>query len=318
MCTYFPVFYIHLLGGRGYKGRDNIENEESEKQSRPSGPATLFDFLETKIKPEKEERGKQTISKKIFYMVISICPEILLFTQCFQTQKKSQEVTNRYKVITQPTDQMTTGHTITEENHQHIRILLLDQEEHIRILLLGQEEMTTELMEGDLNSEKTTDLNGIVDKITILTGPPKIMIEGNPTLTVKKDKGSVGTEIDMTVTGGETGGNKGNHTKVAATKKGTGRINKTGEITQIGTTKVVIDLKVGIKTESKEGNRTMTKTDLGQKCLAAVQNKIYQIRMQEIHRRPRIPTIQGTSFPSLPLHCHNITLMFLHLHFLSR
>lgn len=39
-------------GGRGQRGRDNGEEEDAAKQ-RPSGPATLFDFLETKIKPEK-------------------------------------------------------------------------------------------------------------------------------------------------------------------------------------------------------------------------------------------------------------------------
>lgn len=44
-------------GGRGQRGRDNGEEEDAAKQ-RPSGPATLFDFLETKIKPEKDSKEK--------------------------------------------------------------------------------------------------------------------------------------------------------------------------------------------------------------------------------------------------------------------
>ncbi|XP_062582280.1 tudor domain-containing protein 3-like isoform X2 [Saccostrea cucullata] len=39
-------------GGRNNRNRDDVENEES----RPSGPTTLFDFLETKIKPSKDEK----------------------------------------------------------------------------------------------------------------------------------------------------------------------------------------------------------------------------------------------------------------------
>ncbi|XP_078323560.1 tudor domain-containing protein 3-like isoform X2 [Crassostrea virginica] len=45
-------------GGRG-RGRDNSENEDGEKSLRPSGPATLFDFLETKIKPEKDAKDSK-------------------------------------------------------------------------------------------------------------------------------------------------------------------------------------------------------------------------------------------------------------------
>lgn len=46
------VIFISSSGGRGQRGRDNGEEEDAAKQ-RPSGPATLFDFLETKIKPGK-------------------------------------------------------------------------------------------------------------------------------------------------------------------------------------------------------------------------------------------------------------------------
>lgn len=46
------VIFFSSSGGRGQRGRDNGEEEDAAKQ-RPSGPATLFDFLETKIKPEK-------------------------------------------------------------------------------------------------------------------------------------------------------------------------------------------------------------------------------------------------------------------------
>lgn len=39
-------------GGPGRRGRERDEEEEA-MSSRPSGPATLFDFLETKI-PSKQ------------------------------------------------------------------------------------------------------------------------------------------------------------------------------------------------------------------------------------------------------------------------
>ena len=48
------VFLFWFSGpGRMRKGRDN---DMEEPVSRPSGPATLFDFLETKM-PIKESKG---------------------------------------------------------------------------------------------------------------------------------------------------------------------------------------------------------------------------------------------------------------------
>ncbi|XP_061163871.1 tudor domain-containing protein 3-like isoform X2 [Saccostrea echinata] len=46
-------------GGRNNRSRDDVENEES----RPSGPTTLFDFLETKIKPSKDEKDTKGKSR---------------------------------------------------------------------------------------------------------------------------------------------------------------------------------------------------------------------------------------------------------------
>ena len=50
---YFKLF-LSLGPGRVRKGRDFDQGDESH--SRPSGPATLFDFLETKM-PIKESKG---------------------------------------------------------------------------------------------------------------------------------------------------------------------------------------------------------------------------------------------------------------------
>ena len=50
----FNTFLFWFSGpGRMRKGRDN---DMEEPVSRPSGPATLFDFLETKM-PIKESKG---------------------------------------------------------------------------------------------------------------------------------------------------------------------------------------------------------------------------------------------------------------------
>ena len=43
---------VSCSGGPGRRGRDPEEGGDS----KPSGPATLFDFLETKI-PAKENKG---------------------------------------------------------------------------------------------------------------------------------------------------------------------------------------------------------------------------------------------------------------------
>ncbi|KAK3100292.1 hypothetical protein FSP39_017721 [Pinctada imbricata] len=50
---------------RGGRGRRNDENEDVEAPvTKPSGPATLFDFLETKIKPSSEDSGKSSQKQK--------------------------------------------------------------------------------------------------------------------------------------------------------------------------------------------------------------------------------------------------------------
>ncbi|XP_071087007.1 tudor domain-containing protein 3-like isoform X2 [Haliotis cracherodii] len=53
-------------GGRGRRGRDRDEDEEGGASSRPSGPATLFDFLETKIPVKEESKSSSASSRPTF------------------------------------------------------------------------------------------------------------------------------------------------------------------------------------------------------------------------------------------------------------
>ena len=52
---------VPVEGGRGRRGRgkENGEEYEDSAHSRPSGPATLFDFLETKIPVKDGEKPCQ-------------------------------------------------------------------------------------------------------------------------------------------------------------------------------------------------------------------------------------------------------------------